>query len=158
MKKICLFFLVLILIPTFVNAKDLVLSELNILNGEISPKFEPLNNSYTIILDKDVYNVEFDYKKDDDIEIEIVNNFDLENNSSVEIVLRYEKNVVKYHFQILKEVEENINLTFLETNDIVENNFMFEYKNYIIPSTCIILIVMVNRILFHKKKQSRKKH
>ncbi len=147
-----LLFLFLFL-PLTVIASDLKLDELSIKNGELSIPFDPLNNEYTISLEKEEYNVEFDYKVEENIAVFIKDNHDLENNAIVTISLTDEKNVVEYHFQILKEEESVEQTVFQEVIKEQEFNFMFEYKNYIIPISCLVLIFIVFKILFHKHKK-----
>ena len=148
------FFLFLFLfLPLTVIASDLKLDELSIKNGELSIPFDPLNNEYTISLEKEEYNVEFDYKVEENIAVFIKDNHDLENNAIVTISLTDEKNVVEYHFQILKEEESVEQTVFQEVIKEQEFNFMFEYKNYIIPISCLVLIFIVFKILFHKHKK-----
>lgn len=148
------FFLFLFLfLPLTVIASDLKLDELSIKNGELSIPFDPLNNEYTISLEKEEYNVEFDYKVEENIAVFIKDNHDLENNAIVTISLTDEKNVVEYHFQILKEEESVEQTVFQEVIKEQEFNFMFECKNYIIPISCLVLIFIVFKILFHKHKK-----
>lgn len=153
MKKIAFFLFLFLFLPLTVIASDLKLDELSIKNGELSIPFDPLNNEYTISLEKEEYNVEFDYKVEENIAVFIKDNHDLENNAIVTISLTDEKNVVEYHFQILKEEESVEQTVFQEVIKEQEFNFMFEYKNYIIPISCLVLIFIVFKILFHKHKK-----
>lgn len=148
MKKF-LFFL-LVFLPIKVSASDLILNKLVIKNGDISPQFDPLNNQYTVTLDNDIYNLELDYKLDSAININILDNNDLKNNSKVSLVLSENDKTVTYELHILKDEREELPV-FLETNNNYDTSFMSLYKIYIIPSTCLILIFIIFKILFHKK-------
>lgn len=155
MKKLFFFFLLLFSIPIYVFAEDLALEDLKITNGKLSIPFDSLNNEYTILLDQDIYHVDFEYKVPDGITVVESNNQDLQNNAVVTITLEKAKESVEYHFQILKE-EEEIQEVFLEKPEPVEMNIMTEYKNYIIPFGCFVLITIVFQILFHKKRKHKR--
>lgn len=152
LKKIGFLFLFLFL-PNFVYASDLTIEELTILNGEISPSFEPLNNEYTVSLAKEEYTIEMDYQVLDGITVSVMDNFDLENNSVVTLILTKEKEKIEYHLHILKEEEEKTLETFYEEKIEVKNDFMYTYKIYIIPTICLFLIGLVYKSLFHKHKK-----
>jgi len=57
LKKIAFLLLLVFCYPVFTQAKDVYLEELTILNGELSPSFDKLNNEYTIILPKEEYTI-----------------------------------------------------------------------------------------------------
>lgn len=151
MKKI-LFFLFVFFFPVFVNAEDILLEQLEIANGELSLEFEPYNTEYTVTLEETEFHIEFDYKVEEGIVVAINNNHDLENNSIVTLTLSKEGNQLDYHFHILKNEAEDVATFNLETEE-VNNNFMFKYKLYIIPSVCFILIWIIYKILFRKHKK-----
>ena len=152
MKKIGLL-LILLFVPNLVKASDLKLEELTILNGELSPNFEPLNNRYTVSLSKEEYTVRMDYKVQDGVIVSVMDNFDLGNNSVVTLILTKENEKVEYYLHILKEEEEKTLETFYEEKIEVKNNLMYTYKIYIIPTICLILIILVYKFLFHKHKK-----
>lgn len=143
--------------PIFVRAKDLKIESLTIKNGELSIPFDPLNNEYTVILDGDIDVLELEYKVEKNITVSVMDNEDLQNNSVVTIALSEEKNTIEYHLQILKEEEQEVENVFLEQKTVsMEINIMNEYKNYIIPSVCFLLILIVFKILFHKKRKHKR--
>lgn len=148
MKKLILF--LFFLFPNFVYANSLMLEDLQVINGSISPEFNSLNNYYTITLNKDVDKVLFKYKETEAV-ITIINNYDLKNNSNVTIEVSKEEEKVIYNFHILKEEESIINV-FKEDKENNENP-MYAYKIFIIPGVCFILIVMVFKIIFRRHKK-----
>lgn len=151
MKKI-FFFLLLLFTPNFVYAEDLVLKDLIVKNGELSLPFEKYNTEYTVTLEETEFNIDFDYKVEEGVTVAINNNHDLENNSVVTLTLTKDENSVNYKFHVLKESEENITV-FNENVAEVNNNFMYRYRIYIIPSICFILILIIYKILFRKHKK-----
>lgn len=135
-------------------ASNLELESLTIKNGKLSIPFDKLNNEYTVILESKEYHLELEYEVDDNITVFVKDNQDLMNNSIVTISLTDEKNIVEYHLQILKEEEEQTSSVFLEEKSIsIETSFMYEYKIYIIPSVCFLLLFITFKLLFHKHQK-----
>lgn len=151
MKKI-FFFLFLLFLPNFVSAKDLLLDNLTVKNGELSTTFEPLNTEYTIMLEETEFQIELDYQVEEGITVSLTNNHDLENDSLVTLTLTNEDKKIDYHFHILKNETTSI-ATFKEEPLSETQSFMFKYKLYIIPTVCLLLIFLMQRILFHKTKK-----
>lgn len=151
MRKIAFFTFLFFLLPFVVFAKNLELEDLVVNNGEFSIPFNKLNNEYTVLLEKEEYHLELEYTVDDGVTVEVKDNHDLVNNSIVTISLTDEKNSVEYHLHILKEEEETYDV-FLEDSSLIETNFMFEYKNYIIPTVCLFCVFIFYKIIFHHKK------
>lgn len=155
MKKIAFLLLLVFCYPVFTQAKDVYLEELTILNGELSPSFDKLNNEYTIILPKEEYTIEINYKASEGCDVSLADNFDLQNNSQVTLLVTNEKNKSEYHFHILKEEEEETLTTFNEEKIEVPSGFMYTYKLYIIPSICFLLIIITYKCIFYKKKKHK---
>ena len=150
MKKILLF-LFLLLVPNFVCAEDIQIDKLNILNGELSLNFDPLNTEYSVYLEPTEFNLDFDYQVKPGIVVSINNNSDLENNSMVTLTITKETTKIDYHFYIIKE-EPTTEVFNYNIEENVNENFMFKYKLYIIPSTCLVLIIFSYKIIFRKHK------
>lgn len=151
MKKIA-FFLILLILPIKVLATDINLLELNILNGEISPSFDPLNNTYSVLIDKDVSNLDIAFKNNDGVIVDIIDNFDLENNSMVKIKCHSNNKEVIYNLLIVKEEEENL-FVFKEDKNELDTSFMSLYKIYVIPSVCFLIILIFFKLIFPKHKK-----
>lgn len=153
MKKLLLF--LFLLIPSIVNAEDLYLEELKVLNGNISPNFSSNNNKYTITLDKSIKEVEFNFKHLDGVTTLVRGNYNLENDSTVFIdLIKNNEVVATYTFNILKEEEDET--TFKEIEEKTEStNIMTKYKGIIIPTIDLILIFLNFKLLFlHKHKNT----
>ena len=151
MKKLVLVVFLFLAFPIYTSAKDIALEELQIKNGELSPNFDSLNNEYTVTLPKEEYHIEMEYKVSDGITVSIMDNFDLVNNAVVTLLLTDETEKTEYHLHILKEEEENTLITFKEETPSLEENFMFQYKIYIIPASCFFMILISYKCIFRKK-------
>ena len=149
MKKLVLF--LFLFFPNFVLAQTLKLDDLKVLNGSLSPQFDGLNNYYTISLEKDVMEIVFDYEEKD-YTIQVINNYDLENNSIVFLELTREEEKANYVFHILKEEEEIVQNVFNE--EVNEPTpVMYEYKIFVMRTACFILIFIAYKLIFrHHKK------
>lgn len=150
MKKI--FLILMLLLPLNVAAKELCLDNLIVKNGELSLEFDKYNLKYTVSIGKDVESLELEYLADKDVNVTINDNHDLKNNDIVTINLQKEDDTVSYELAILKEETEET-MVFQEAINNQENNFMMQYKIFIIPPVCLILIVLSWRLLFRKHKK-----
>lgn len=155
MKKLLFFFLCL-LIPTFVQASDLILQELTIENGTLSPDFDKYNNEYSVEIEKDIFALDIKYKVEEGNTIAINNNFDLENESIVTITVTKDKKNSDYHLHIMKEEDSEI-ATFQEVkNEVAKESFMTKYRIVIIPTICLLILISTFKLLFLKSKHKRK--
>lgn len=152
LKKILYLILIVLILPFHVQADSLYLEELTILNGELSLPFEPLNNEYTVSLAKEEYHIELEYRVSDGINVSVIDNYDLQNDSVVTLLLANDNNKIEYHLHVLKEEEEQTLSTFKEEINEIDYNFMFKYKMYIIPTVCLCCIFITYKILFKKHK------
>ena len=153
MKKV-FFFLIFLFFPSFVFAKDVLLEELQIHNGEISLAFDPYNTEYTVTLEDDVFTLDLDYRVEEGTTVAVNNNFDLANDSVVTISVTKENKQLDYHLHILKI--ENDMATFATPKKEENQNFMFTYKQYIIPACWLVLVIFCYKIIFHKRKSKKK--
>ena len=105
MKKV-FFFLIFLFFPSYVFAKDVLLEELQIHNGEISLAFDPYNTEYTVTLEEDVFTLDLDYRVEEGTTVAVNNNFDLANDSVVTIAVTKENKQLDYHLHILNHLRQ----------------------------------------------------
>lgn len=153
MKKILVFFFILFL-PKYVVAEDILLKELEIKNGELSLPFDAYNTEYTVSLEADIFQLDFSYQVEEAITVAINNNFDLENDSIVTLTVSQNGKKLDYHFHILKENSEVVSV-FTTPKVEKEQNFMYLYKQYIIPIICFLLIFLCYKIIFFKHSSKK---
>ncbi len=153
MKKIIL--LLFFIFPSLVYAEDIYLKNLQIKNGELSLPFDKYNTEYTITLDDSTFQVDFNYEVEEGVTVAVNNNQDLENDSMVTLSVIKDKDQLDYHFYILKNSNEVVSSAPVMEPEI-KNKFIYENKQYIIPSVCLLLIILCHRLLFHKKKSKIK--
>lgn len=134
-----------------------MINELYILNGSISPFFDPLINTYTIKVDSGVTALSLDYKIDDASSIKIINNQNFETGEN-EVYLDVENlnNTVRY--TLLVQKEEEVITTFNEEVgvplEVVPNSVLVpDYTIAFILFICLFMIVNLFKILFLRKKK-----
>jgi hypothetical protein len=133
-----------------VKAKEeLVIKDLQINNGVITPEFDKYNNYYSVTIDENVTSLEFNYDYDNNsYEVKVTNNEDLVDNKLVYVSI-YDKDTLEYNTYIFKiyveEVTSTINIEE-EKTDTVES----DDTNYapLIGAVCFILIIFVYYLLF----------
>lgn len=131
-----------------------MLEELNILNGEMSLKFDPLNTKYTVFLDNNDKELNLEYKLKEGTNIIIEGNYNLDNGSVVVLTISDNEESVNYVFNVY--VKEDREVSKSDTNlvelEIDSQKEISEYAGPGIASICFLLIMFLFVFLFHKKK------
>lgn len=130
-----------------------MLENFEIINGEISPSFDPLNNIYTVNVENSVTSIEFTYECDN-CTIEIFNNDILLEGENEVIINVYKDNEMElYTFLVNRDksevvfFEENI----IETDEIYNSKLMDSYEVEYLIIVCILLIFIVFKFIFRKR-------
>lgn len=131
-----------------------MLKKLEVLNGELSLTFDPLNTIYTVNVNDDVTELQFNYETYDNDNILIIGN-NLQNSVN-EVIVRVNSNeeIVDYHFTVYKNDKIVSNdMTYLESLEIKSNkNELPSYIGPLIGVICFLLIVIMFTLLFKKRK------
>lgn len=129
-----------------------MLKDLEVLNGTLSLKFDPLNTKYTIILNKDEDKVNFKYILDDDTAMMISGNQKLNNGSMV--IIRVSKNdeVINYYFNVYYEEVATASTNSLIDLEITPKKEISKYAGPGIACICFLIILFLYVLLFKKKK------
>lgn len=131
-----------------------MLEELEILNGEISLEFDPLNSKYTVFLNENNDELDLQYKIKEGANIIIDGNYNLQDGSEVIITVFNDTDSVEYLFNVyISKTEEVVQ----DISDLIslETNVKKEVSQYVGPGiacVCFILILFLFVFLFHKKK------
>ncbi len=135
-----------------------MLESLEVLNGEMSPKFDSLNETYTVNVSNDISKLELNYKVKDNSLVNIYGNSNFqigENIVTIEIMNELEE-VSIYKLIVTKEEEKIV--SSLETN-FVPIETPKELPSYVAPliaSICFLLILITFGILFPHKRHKKK--
>ena len=132
-----------------------MLKELNILNGELSLEFDPLNTKYTVKVKENILSLDIDYKISNDCQIAIIGNNLVDNYTEVIVTVYNDKEILNYYLFVYKDLSNQVsnNLDELISLDTPVNQEVSSYAVPVISSICFLTILIVFTILFHKKKK-----
>lgn len=134
-----------------------MLQDLEILNGELSMKFDPLNTKYTVTVDSNEETLEFNYKLKENCEISVIGNALNEYKNEVVLTIYNDTESMSYYLTVYKEeiITANSNINLKEEIVLSENQDMPNYIAPLIASVCFLVILLFFTLLFKKKKKSR---
>ena len=153
MKKIILMIIVFFSFVNYINAKtDIVIDNMIINNGEISPKFDKYNNYYSVKVDKNVKELDINYEYNENkYDVKIGNNEDIVNNKLVYVTV-FDKKSLEQNTYILKifNEESEKNVTNIVDEDVVDINIKEKKYDYapLIGTICLASILVVFKIFF----------
>ena len=150
MKKI-FFFSLFFFFPWVVSATDIntnSITDLKVLNGILSRKFEPTNNIYSIILNNDASVLELDYvlgnTNAEVIEEGFLYRENQENKASLTVISEDGTKEV-YTFYLEKEEEEMVFLEEIE--DVSDNKTKNPYLIYYVGIACFFIILVLFKVI-----------
>lgn len=134
-----------------------MLLDLEILNGVMSLKFDKYVNTYTVEVDNNVEKLQFNYKVEDNSQVDVINNENINDGLNyVYIIVTNEQEQNTYTLEVYKEVTKSvISTSNLETKLEVEQQ-VNKNTPYIIGSICFVVIVIFFLIIFHPRKCFKK--
>lgn len=130
-----------------------MLNDLEIINGELSPEFDCLNNIYSVTISENVDELVMDYSVTDGYIVNVIDNKDLasgENEVYIQVIKDEEINT--YTILVYKESSEPVfNYDYnLDTVEVEEE--LPEYVAPLIGGSCFLIILIVFLLLFKKRK------
>ena len=131
-----------------------MLNSLEVLNGEMSLKFDSLNMIYTVFVESSTDSLDLKYECSEDYQISVFGNVLDSDLNEVVISVFNDKEVNSYYLEVYKKEEQDV---FLENNDIVGLEVKEEMPNYIAPSIasgCFVFILLFFTLLFKKNKKT----
>lgn len=155
MKKILLLLISLFYMITPVKAKEeLVIDKLEITNGVITPKYDKYNNYYSVTINNDIKQLEFNYTFDNELyDVKITNNDNLVENKMVYVTI-YNKETNEQNTYIFKIFIEEVLQTVSNKDLISTLDIKTEEKdtNYapIVGTSCFSLIIFIYYLIFLK--------
>lgn len=130
-----------------------MLNDLEIINGDLSPEFDCLNNIYSVTISENVDELVMDYSVADGYIVNVIDNKDLasgENEVYIQVIKDEEINT--YTLLVYKESSEPVfNYDYnLDTVEVEEE--LPEYVAPLIGGSCFLIILIVFLLLFKKRK------
>ena len=130
-----------------------MLSDLEIINGELSPAFDSLNNIYSVTVSEDVDELVMEYSAPDGYIVNIIDNQDLdEGENEVYLQVIKDEEINTYTLLVYKESSEPVfNYEYVPETIEVESELP-EYVAPLIIGSCLLIILIFAILLFKRKK------
>ena len=153
MKKIIFIVIMFLFFIGNIYAKeDLVINNVVISNGEITPNFDKYNNYYSITIDESIKSLDISCEYDEEkYDIEIGNNTNLIDNKLVYITI-FDRDTLEQNTYIFKVyVNDNKSVVnTLDDSEFLDVESKKDSYNYapLIGTICFVLIIVVFKIMF----------
>lgn len=130
-----------------------MLNDLEIINGELSPAFDSLNNIYSVTVSEDVDELVMEYSAPDGYIVNIIDNQDLdEGENEVYLQVIKDEEINTYTLLVYKESSEPVfNYEYVPETIEVESELP-EYVAPLIIGSCLLIILIFAILLFKRKK------
>ncbi len=130
-----------------------MLNDLKVLNGNLELSFNNLNYEYTVEVEEDIKKLEFSFKYDDGVNIEVIDN-DLKNiDNIVYIKVSKENEEDIYTLYVHKKVTNEVTgIDLFKSSLDIEKEEIALYKVQILGISIFLIIVIIFCLLFKKKK------
>lgn len=130
-----------------------MLQSLEVLNGEMTPKFDKYNNIYSVKVKDDVTSLEINYTADDNCDINVIGNSNfIAGENRVYITVVSDETRTTYTILVNKEEAETVSvMDMMESQTIEIKKELPEYVAPLISIVCFLIILITFSLLFHKK-------
>lgn len=130
-----------------------MLEKLEILNGVLSPNFDPYNTTYSVNVGEDISYLEIEYQTSNNAEAIIINNSDLlpgENVVYIDVVSP--DDLITYNLLVYKEETKEVIGYDTFYNSI---EFKPELPDFVAPLIIVVcfFIILLNFIILFKKRK-----
>ena len=131
-----------------------MLIDLEIINGELSPEFDYLNNIYSVTVDSNVTELVMEYSASEGFIVNVIDNKDL-NAGENEVYLQVIKDDVinTYTLLVYKESSEPVFNYEYVPEPVEVDKKLPEYAAPLIVGSCILIILIFALLLFKRKKK-----
>lgn len=133
-----------------------MLTDLEVLNGALSPEFDIYNDIYSVTIDEDVEELVIDYTVEEGFVVNIIDNDSLtagENEVYLQVIQGEEINT--YTLLVYKEDSKPVINYELIPEEVEVAKEMNPYTAPIIIISCLLIIFFFFWILFHKRTKSK---
>lgn len=133
------------------------MESLNILNGNMSPKYDKYNDIYSVNISSDVNSLELDYTIKENEAISVYGNLDFEAGDNKVIIAIKENEETNYvTLMVNKEAvetvssvnDEYINLT------IIKDDYIPKYAPHLIALSCFSIILLIFCLFYLRKRNN----
>ena len=130
-----------------------MLNDLEIINGELSPEFDSLNNIYSVTVTEDIDELVLEYSVSDGYIVNVIDNQDLdEGENEVYLQVIKDEEINTYTLLVYKERSEPV-FNYEYIPEVIEvDSEPPEYIAPLIGGICFLIILIVFLLLFKKRK------
>ena len=133
-----------------------MLTNLEIKNGVMTPKYDIYNDTYTVSINNDVTELDINYEVvSNEVDVTITGNENITSDKGIGIIVSdgIEEKIIK-----LNVIKEDIEVTtglknYFTSLEIQKKEEIPEYIAPLIGVSCFLIIVITFSCLFHKKKK-----
>lgn len=136
-----------------------MLTNLEIKNGVMTPKYDIYNDTYTVTIKEDVTQLDIYYETTSEaVIVTVAGNENIVNDKGVGIIISngIEEKIIKLN--VIKEGVESASglKNYFTSLEVEKKEVMPEYIAPLIGGSCFLLIIITFSLLFHKKKKLKK--
>lgn len=134
------------------------MESLEILNGQISPKYDKSNDIYTVNISNEIDKLDIKYLTLNNEEVNVYGNLDFEEGENKVIISVTNDKEIRYiTLFVNKEQNRYVGQTMLESSQLnINNKYAPSYTAPLIFCLCSLIILIIYYILFKKKKKKNK--
>lgn len=130
-----------------------MLENLEIANGEMTPKFDKYTDTYSVRIKSDIDNLDLKLKTENDEDYKIYGNYNLEEGENiVTIEINSEKGKHIYTLIVNKERLETVTSIDPNLETVEVRKELPEYVGPLIACVCFLIILFTFVLLFRRKK------
>ncbi len=131
-----------------------MLESLEVLNGELTPKFDKYNNLYTVQIGNDVFSLELNYQVTSSANVSIFGNENLQEgeNEVIITVMDDTNKMTEYNLLVMKEEAKTTSNTLITPEPLEVRKELPGYVAPLIAIICFTLILITFGLLFRKRK------
>lgn len=132
-----------------------MLTSFEILNGEMTPKYDEYNDIYTVTIKEEVTSLDIKYVvSNPNANVYINGNENIDKDTTVSIEINEGTNVRKIHLNVLKENTETTSdlKDYFTSLEVSKKKDIPDYIAPLIGASCFLIIIIVFSLLFYKKR------
>ncbi len=132
-----------------------MLKDLKILNGNLELAFNEYTYEYTVVVEKDIKELEFEYKLEDDCYIKILNN-ELKDGENIVYLNVYNlDSEITYTFYVYKDGMAEVNGidNYMKSLEVSTKEEVELYKVQILTVSVFLILIIIFSIMFRRKRR-----
>lgn len=130
------------------------MESLEILNGELSPKYDKYNNIYTVNISSEVKNLDLKYKINENKTVNVYGNVDLEEGKNKVLIAISGNDEIEYITLIVNKEKTTLVLNAIDNASgltISNDSSIPSYAPFLIGISCFMVIILLYLVMFRKK-------